>query len=640
MQNKPVWKHRKLDKSEVRHDPTESEHFKSGAPSEALEREDTQNRLDRKDPQKKGKPVVIRYTFSGEEFSLEKERAEYYLGDLKKHLVKSELTALEEKNMDFLVIEGFHTLGLGGDPAQAYDDPEDSGSKNDFYYFFRNVGRSIKAGNDRGRWGLGKNVYPGSSEIKTFWGYTVRKSDGRRYLMGQSVLKTHQIDDELYSPYGYHGYFKEEKHPYFATPVDDEGYLDEFKNDFLLLREGQPGLSLVIPYPIDELNPEAIAKSLVRHYFYPLIAGSLRVEIAKGQENVFSSLDSKTLAHEIEKLPWDSGENTSSKLKELVEFATWCIGREESDFITIDKDFLPGQNEMAKWDDEWIHAENREAYRKSYDEGERLAFRIPVAIHHKKDELKASYFDVFVERAPDLKHGDEHYIRQGLTISSIKKLRGKGVRTILVADDDPVSRLLGDSENPAHTLWSSRSDRLKNYHLGPSTVSFISSAAQSIVQMLSRPSEKKYEELLIDIFNISTNSNESGDPKTGPGAGGEPSEKPSIPTPDLPPRIQPFVISPIDGGISISLKEGLKEVPAEARVRLAYSIRKGNAFGKYHLEDFSFLRGTLEVRGKGASVDIEDHNALIFRTSGPEFRIRVTGFDKNRDLEIDLTILR
>src|SRR5438046_1755766 len=76
-----------------------------------------------------------------------------------------------------------------------------------FYYFWRNVGRSGNTDDKLGRWGLGKTVFPAASAINTFWGLTVRKSDARKLLMGQSVLRTHNREDDKktecgYKPYG------------------------------------------------------------------------------------------------------------------------------------------------------------------------------------------------------------------------------------------------------------------------------------------------------------------------------------------------------------------------------------------------------------------------------------------------------
>ncbi|MFV2038497.1 MAG: hypothetical protein ACC646_12985, partial [Paracoccaceae bacterium] len=47
---------------------------------------------------------------------------------------------------NFLVIEDYGTRGLEGDPTQDDDfQPTEANIKNDFFYFWRNVGRSKKS---------------------------------------------------------------------------------------------------------------------------------------------------------------------------------------------------------------------------------------------------------------------------------------------------------------------------------------------------------------------------------------------------------------------------------------------------------------------------------------------------------------
>ncbi len=83
----------------------------------------------------------------------------------------------------FIAFEDSGTTGLTGDTDQYH---EIAGVRNPFYYFFRAEGQSNKLETGRGRWGLGKFVFPRSSRIRSFFGLTVRFDDKRRLLVGQS----------------------------------------------------------------------------------------------------------------------------------------------------------------------------------------------------------------------------------------------------------------------------------------------------------------------------------------------------------------------------------------------------------------------------------------------------------------------
>src|SRR5205814_895981 len=64
---------------------------------------------------------------------------------------------------------------------------------------------SDKEQGDRGRWGVGKFVFPRSSRVSSFWAVTVRHGDLRRLLMGRAILKTHAIDGRRFVADGYFG---------------------------------------------------------------------------------------------------------------------------------------------------------------------------------------------------------------------------------------------------------------------------------------------------------------------------------------------------------------------------------------------------------------------------------------------------
>ena len=162
------WKFREMQRSETASDPIEAEFFVENDDSDKLIREAIQNSLDvRLD---NNKPVEFRVSFS-EILDRKIDKRKYFL-NLEKHLD----TMIDDYDVDiaslgtipdFVVLEDFNTKGLCGDVEQ-YLDSNSGGEKNDYYYFWRNRGRSSKSENDRGRWGLGKRVFPHSSRINSF----------------------------------------------------------------------------------------------------------------------------------------------------------------------------------------------------------------------------------------------------------------------------------------------------------------------------------------------------------------------------------------------------------------------------------------------------------------------------------------
>jgi hypothetical protein len=132
-------------------------------------------------------------------------------------------------------VEDQGTRGLEGDPNQFEDDRE-GGGRNDFFYFWRNVGRSRKASTERGRWGLGKTVFAAASRLNSFFGLTLRHCDGPGLLMGQAVLKIHRLGEHRYRPYGYYGTHRDD----FTMPSDDPEVVRDFARTFALQRLDGP----------------------------------------------------------------------------------------------------------------------------------------------------------------------------------------------------------------------------------------------------------------------------------------------------------------------------------------------------------------------------------------------------------------
>ena len=202
----PQWKFREMARGEINVDPIEGEFFSTealGSLSDALVREAIQNSLDAAIP---GEKVAIIISFSSSEQTLSNETGETYLKGLHGHLTAEKCGLLNHislsEPMDDIVIEDFGTRGLEGDIREDEDKGPDE-KKNDFFYFWRNIGRAVEGSTARGRWGLGKTVFQATSRINSFFGLTIRRGNTRKLLMGQSVLKIHRADGKKYAPYGY-----------------------------------------------------------------------------------------------------------------------------------------------------------------------------------------------------------------------------------------------------------------------------------------------------------------------------------------------------------------------------------------------------------------------------------------------------
>jgi hypothetical protein len=616
----PKWAFRAMQRGELNVDPIQSEFFSIEALdglTEALVRETIQNSLDAGKP---GKKVKVRFWLSGAGHAVSSKIAAKYFSGVRDHLEAkaSGLQSVPEVGADvpFLTIEDFETRGLRGNPKQEKDE---SGVKNDFYYFWRNVGRSVKEEKDRGRWGLGKNVFPASSQINTFFGLTVRDEEPTALLMGQSVLKVHEILGERRYPYGYFGLIEKDE---FAMPTDDAAFLKQFAEDFSITRKAEPGLTLVIPFPDSDVTVDRIVRSVIRQYFFPILAGNLIVTIGTNGNEIL--LDNSTL------LPTIGGmdEGFRRDFEPLLHLAEWACRVEN--FIEVQE--VPPEI-APQWQEGALAAEIVSAMRPKFEKGERVAFHVPLTVKPKDGDPQKSHFYVFLQRDLTMENHRAAFIREGLIITDAVKTKLSGVYAIVVVEDKALATLLGDSENPAHTEWQSRSGHFKGrYQQGPSTLSYVKNSAAYLIQLLTSSKEESDPTALADVFFVPKAPAPDEARKLTikkPTPGTEPPEA----LPGVEPKLPTVRVTQLKGGFAIHGVEN-RRIPDSVKVNVAYEIRRGNPFKRYHPADFEIDKAPVQIELEGAEVLKTERNQLVIGHLKTGFKIAVTGFDPARDLVI------
>jgi len=626
MNPRPQWRFRAMQPGEMNVDPIEGEFFTTEAlksVTDALVREAIQNSLD---ASAGNGPVVVRFSHHPSPVACPGpgELQKRYIDGLSPHLLSRhsglpEAPPLSEP-LSFIAVEDYGTRGLQGDVLQ-YDDLDEDLKKNDFFYFWRNIGRTKKELTDLGRWGLGKTVFQAASRINTFFGLTVRRDDGRACLMGQSVLKIHKVDGARYAPYGYFGWF----YGHLALPVDDPACLSRFSNDFSLDRLGKPGLSVVIPYPDKEINLRSCAGSVIRHYFFPILDGKLVVEFTFDGKKI--RLGALNLDDYLKKSQWAEKQG----LPGLMDLARWAIQQPPEGFIRIRE---PQVGKRPKIAEELFDPERLESIRHEFSRGKRLAFHLPIPITRAKGAAVAhSWFSVFLERDERLEKPEDHFIRQGITIPEVTSLKHKGIRAIVSVTDSSLSAFLGDAENPAHTQWERNSKKFKSkYKLGPATLDFVKSSPRELVKILTQPKLGRDEQLLKHIFSVPLDPS-GNDEKPGYRKGDATDAPPISGIIDLEPGSY-LQLSAVRGGFRLRRRTKATQVPRFVTVWMAYEVRSGNPFKKFTPLDFDVSQEPIRIQAEGVKLMLCRENTIQVEVVRPDFKLTVTGFDTRRDLRI------
>jgi RNA polymerase sigma factor (sigma-70 family) len=150
-----TWIFSPVSASSVRRDPNETELFKTEqagegeyAGTDALVREVIQNSLD---AGHREEPVRVRFALHSNNDMPAKNRLSHYFSRLEPALEFREIGFSEgvpQLPNGFLVCEDFGTSGLAGDPNLVTDPLKGSKERQDFFWFWRNIGRSGKTGDD------------------------------------------------------------------------------------------------------------------------------------------------------------------------------------------------------------------------------------------------------------------------------------------------------------------------------------------------------------------------------------------------------------------------------------------------------------------------------------------------------------
>lgn len=597
-----MWRFKTLSIGDTERDPHEAEFFNLTGIADAVVREFIQNSLDARCDG----CSIIRITFD----STTKEKSKVFFNNIEDHLKATNFHFSEFDNgvIPYLSIEDFGTTGLDGKTGEEGDFP---GGKNNFYNFWWWEGKSGKTGKDRGRWGLGKTTFHVASRIRSYWGLTVRRDDNRKLLMGKALLKTHKIDSGTYTS---NGYFTDEGY----KPISNIELLKQFSESFALLRDKEPGLSLVIPFPHSEITPNEVLKSIIIHYFYPILNQSLEIMLRyDGNEE---ELNSRNLIEIASQQNWSGTIWERVKVKELLEF----IDHARKDSISLKLKIDNFENPEINTDS---FVDQLESLREKFNNFEIISFRVPVQLEEVNKENIDSFFDVFIQKKQDNTVADEYYIRSGITISDIKMIPGFPVRSLFIAEDGVIANFLGDAETPAHTDWKERTEGFaEKYLYARRKLRFIKRGVLSILNHIYLPPKELKKDFLKEVFYVKSETKNVDEEET--------LNKIKEPIPPSKPR--KYQITKIEGGFRLMKSKAEFSPPLNLIIKCAYDTRKGNPFKNYEIFDFDISNQEFNIILNGCTILYRKENKIELSVKEKEFEFEITGFDKMRDLIIDI----
>ena len=567
--------------------------------AEALVRETIQNSTDAGISDKV--PVRVRFALSHPTSAASQNFFSSLLDGLTPHLEACGL-AVPTGAEKFLVIEDFETTGLEG-----AIDRKDNGQ---FCGFWRRFGRSNKKGALGGRWGLGKLVFSSSSSIRTLIGLSRRAGQDPVCLMGQAILRNHRIGEVETDSVGFWCAPGAKK----GLPSTDASLCQDFARATLLGRTDQPGLSLVIPYVLPEIQPQHLILATLKNYYFPILTGRLVVYV-NGTPIAADSFDQ--VSAEL------GGEAIAPSVLRFV--------RQLQSLRASLPLMLPDSWQSKAITGEVLGEEIATRLRSQFKAGEMLYIRAPLSVNLKAEKGRSlkTHIDLFLRPSIPGERSQTLVVRGSITVPTEgKKARLPDCHAALVADDPVISQLLGDSENPAHTQWNERAERLRANWTGAHTVlRRIRAVLHEIHAVVADRIERDDPLALLDFFSIPRERAKT------PALRGAAEATKDLP----PPRPKPFRIQRRSGGFTLlpNPKVQPDSFPLKIHLRCAYDVLNGNPFRRFSDDDFSFFKDRLKIERHNADCWPTDPNQIDIEARSPDFRIEVTGFDDNRDLVVE-----
>lgn len=585
---------------------------------ENLVRENIQNALD---AQSGKRPVLVRFSLT----SLPKDKIDF-LKDLlatgKGSVLSHYRQACEESDIEpedpdfktatFLLIEDFNTDGLSGDITSS--NPLDGG----FATFWRNVGSTNKGkgGNRGGAFGIGKIVNPMASRLQTFFGLTIRNTgktkdkDPGPYLMGQTMLSLHTYAAVRYQAYALWGEVKRQ----IEHPVESGSVMKEFIKATGITRKDEPGLSIVVPFPVSDFTSKSLSNAAILHYFYPIIEGRLVIEITNGK-GVADKIDDSN----IEEL----AKGINQEISELIAFT-----KKAQKASSKPCDIRPATYRMDNYGDslgaQKFDAAELKAQKDRFLAGEMITVDVPVETQFKIDKkVSCSSVKLFLQKTDG--KGMDYYIRQGISVyENSRFMPSTPCIALLLADDGEIAELLRKAEGPAHSTWMQKKCRaVKIYENAQDAIGYVKSLLGAMQGLLGSGIEIDDEAILADDFPDDIGDEDDDD---------DDDEDVDFDIEGNPAMLD--LSRDSKGNLTIKATEHADEHEGKDCSLTLYFVSTTRG-AKWRPFDFN-LRN-MKVEAQATTILSRDKNVMKF-TLAPKMEITVYGFDRNKDLKANVKL--
>lgn len=573
--------------------------------SETFVREAIQNSLDaRRDPTK---PVYIKFSFHEAKLG---PRAKF----LKQAIEHRELAGLPvpqawyEGRIKWITVEDSNTKGLMGDLSDR---------KGDFWGYWLNFGLSNKTGTGRGGRGIGRVTFLIASKLHAVLGLTRRSTDSALAGCGMCVLKADQYDGTFRSTHAYlaareqGSIYDLHETPDFHAGLEEAFNLAPYTED-----PDASGLSLVIPYPHDELDENGILAAAVDHFAPAILNGTLVVDVG------IDRLDQGSI-HGV--APCVKQHIKSKSVADGVERYLELIERAQAG-TSVDIDLPSASAKLSELRD----SESAVKLRSQLASGSEASFslRFPMTKSGVKSTVRVT---AVASATPYAKGQIDRLFREGMSLPDVKTRRPSDIDLILLIEDEPLAQYLNFCEGKAHLdLLESKEVRTKLADAGFDGLQvkrLVKSLPDSLREFLTEESSEPDTSVWESYFSIPDPASEKK--KVPTPRKDEPDPPPPPPPPPLPPaNVSAVIVETLPDGFCLKANPDYKKFPATVEAIVAYA----DGSSKPSWSEFDFRPRDLRTTASNCTAEFTE-NKLRVLDWVEESHVEVTGFDVRRELD-------
>lgn len=620
------WQFRSLDPNDNSGTSTVEDNFANEERTsvEILVRETLQNPLDARHLDE---VVEVRYNL----VSVNRHQSAFakalFSDECCKHLLAGQLTSSTglPDNIEFLVIEDFGTSGLEG----CYTDSSVDGSSENWNAFWFREGEGAKPTKSNGGAGQGKITLYTASDIRTVMALTHRVSDGAELLLGCCRFRQNYKLSGNSARWAKEGRWGSTKTlGELVAPIQDRTFLAQLKEELGLKRDGRPGTTFIVPLPRD-VSLDAIKQAVVNEFYFPIRRGRLKVDVGD------IAVDSTSIAKLAAELG-NAGRHAFN-FRAFIESA-----------IKSHIDCLPMASANRGWvrdtklSDICFESAELKGLKTAFENSETINVDFPVQITRKNTlEPTLGMFRVIVRQDQDSDQSHELFIRQDLGIDGERRLKGsrriQPCLALTFIEEINLSALLAAAEEPTHRTWNSKRPKVVGQYKDPDKVlNAVRNAALRLVEFLTPPGKR--DDTALSIYFADPSSlpakRRGGAGITPQSPNADPVEVSAIP----PPRAKPVEFVPLENGFKVKSNPPemiLKSLPLRCEIEVAYATTFGDPFVQWDAAEF-WLNDEMAfpIDSAGVSDLVRDGNQIGFTMTHPVSEIKVTGFDRNRQLEV------